>query len=267
MDSKNINVTHSQKHTRRAFTLIELLVVIAIIGILAAMLLPALNRAREKGRAAVCISNLRQINVAIRLYSDDNNSQMPPASYGSGNQNWPKLLGQYMRQKTTTLNGSGQNIGAANQVFTCPSAGGADYAGIPNQQLNETYSCTGAMLGLNDPTHPSSSSLTAMQPRPDNSVTTNPSETPLVVEGKIETPPTPDCRSNYPWKSYAQTDLLYGNVSSTMNLDFRHAGGTVMNIAYYDGSVRALTYAQLQQITDCLWNGQSASSCKTATGK
>ena len=108
---------------KKFFTLIELLVVIAIIAILAAMLLPALEKAREKGRAIRCTANLKQFGVGLSLYTDDYNEYfMPSYGYGSPiNSTWYTtggssrdfFGGKYLKAKNYFRN--------ANGIADCPS--------------------------------------------------------------------------------------------------------------------------------------------------
>ncbi|MBI4660230.1 MAG: prepilin-type N-terminal cleavage/methylation domain-containing protein [Verrucomicrobia bacterium] len=121
---------------RPAFTLIELLVVIAIIAISASLLLPALARAKEKARAAKCLSNEKQIGLGYLLYADDHAEYLPLASdpKAASPCQWFWEISRYIAHET----GSWSNLVAKDKVVACPSAKLKDAvpASIPG---NEAY--------------------------------------------------------------------------------------------------------------------------------
>lgn len=82
-------MTPLRSRPSQGFTLVELLVVIAVIGILSALLLPVLAKAKERGRSTVCLSNLRQLVMALQLYAGEHEDQAPPRS---STQNWSSAL-------------------------------------------------------------------------------------------------------------------------------------------------------------------------------
>lgn len=107
-----------RKSRFRAFTLIELLVVIAIIGILAAILFPVFAQARESARMISCLSNMRQLGMAVYMYTQDWSEHLPPATNYDADLNgsariWPAIVSGYIRN---------------DGIFLCPSASNAHYA-------------------------------------------------------------------------------------------------------------------------------------------
>jgi prepilin-type N-terminal cleavage/methylation domain-containing protein/prepilin-type processing-associated H-X9-DG protein len=87
-------------HGTRGFTLIELLVVIGIIAVLAAMLLPALGRAKESAKRISCLNNVRQLGVSAMMYCSDNEAMFPPRSNKT---RWPAQLQEYYRSYRVLL--------------------------------------------------------------------------------------------------------------------------------------------------------------------
>jgi prepilin-type N-terminal cleavage/methylation domain-containing protein len=122
---------------KHAFTLVELLVVIAIIGILAALLLPALSRATGRAHQATCINNLRQINLGTLLYAHDNGETLPrlpvPDPYPNNESFFFKeLMKSYVGLKGPPTNG--------DRLFLCPSESRSATDGLPSEAYIVDYS-------------------------------------------------------------------------------------------------------------------------------
>jgi type II secretory pathway pseudopilin PulG len=130
--------------------LLELLVVIAIIAVLAALLLPVLSAAKRKAQRTTCTSNLRQINLGIRMYSDDSHDATPSPGSAASPTNFATLYSAYKQLMKNYVGANGASS-PRDKLFACPAdtfypnfvfedvPGSADWKNIPRSLHDEPF--------------------------------------------------------------------------------------------------------------------------------
>lgn len=216
---------------RKAFTIIELLVVMAVISVLAAILMPALGRARQQGKSVLCLSNLRQMVIAANVYCDDNDGYYPLAGF----MDFGDLCHQYEWDFFRTFeNGVIQRCEpgflwqgkTVLEIQQCPSfKGSANSAGDPYTGYNYNASYIGGFIARVAGTLNGNNSSRAVEVR-------KPSGCAIFGDGQFTLGANKYMRSPQAGK----LDKDFGNSHRYAGTQgYRHLGRT--SVGYCDGSV------------------------------